>query len=212
MAEVQIEKSANDSNSIKPTTFDRLLRIIHGSLHESQKSIDTRSAVEKCYGEDTSIFGEKTSAIDILANLINGSIENVNEDMKEEIEDIMRKEMVDLKLQVLDAITEEQRNQDWTKKEAEDEDRQSAQDALTISKLPNGITTKNFLEFQAYAMKSKARDEILAEIGKYEKDNQALQKKVEEERQKISERIKSIDNDVDILDNTANTCSFHGIS
>jgi len=202
----------NSANVIRPKTFNRLVKIIDRSLRESQNSIDTRAAVEKCYGDDASIFGEKESATDMLANLIQGTIEHVNERIKEEIEVILRNEKVDSKLLVLDTVMNEQRRQERIKKEAEDEDRRSVQDALNKSKLLDGITVDNLLDFQAYTIKTQARDDILAKIGHREEENQALRNHIEEEKRKIRDRIESINGDAETLDKTATLCSFHGIS
>lgn len=212
MAEVGKETNVNGANVIKPKTFARLVKTINTSLRESQNSIDTHAAVEKCYGDDASIFGEKESATDMLANLITGTIEHVNERIKEEIKDILRNEKVDSKLLVLDMVTNEQRRLQWTQKEAEDEDRRSVQEALKRSKLPDGITVDNLLDFQAYTIKTQARDDILGKIGNRERENQALRDQIEEEKRKIRERIESMDGNAEVLDKTANMCSFHGIS
>lgn len=212
MAEVGKERNVNGANVVKPKTFTRLVKTIDRSLRESQNSIDTHAAVEKCYGDDASMFGEKESATEMLANLIKGTIEHVNERIKEEIEVILRNEKVDSKLLMLDTVTNEQRHQECTQKEAEDKDHRSVQEALKRSKLSNGITVDSVLGFQAYTIKTQARDDILAKIGNREKENQALRKQIEQEKRNIQERIEYVDGNAGVLDKSANICSFHGIS
>ena len=151
-------KSADGANGIKPKTFNRLLKAINRSLHETKNSIDTHAAVEKYYGDDASLFGEKDSATDMLANFVKGSIEKVNESIKDDIEDILENEKVESKLLVLDKVMDEQRRQEWTHKNAEDEYRRSVQNAIERSTLPDGMTVDHALEFQAYTIKSQARD------------------------------------------------------
>lgn len=204
--------STDGANGIKPKTFNRLIKAINRSLHETQESIDSHAAVEKCYGDDASLFGEKDSATDMLANLVKGTIEDVNKSIKDDIEDILENETVESKLLVLDKVMDEHRRHEWTQKNAEDEDRRSVQDALERSTLPDKMTVDHVLKFQAYTIKSQARDEILARIENQTKANQALQNQIEEEKRKIQERIESMDDNAEILSNTANICSFRGVS
>lgn len=95
MAEIQTESSGNGSNRIQPKTFYRLPAILPSILSETQRDVDTRSAVEKCYGEDASIFGEEASATEDLSK-----IGNVIKEMETKIEDILRKEGADSKLHI----------------------------------------------------------------------------------------------------------------
>lgn len=78
------------------------------------------------------------------------------------------------------------------------------------SKLPDSIPVEDTFQFQAYDKVFKPAMKFY--LIKYERDNHRLRKKIEDERQKIKDRIKSTDNEVELRDKTANACSFHGIS
>jgi len=216
MAELQKEQNTiQNTDDLKPTkeskTFCKLLKSINRGLNECQRSIDTREAVEECYGDDASIFGEKDSATDMLANLISGSIERINEQVMKGVDDIFKKEQVETKLFTLDKTIEDYWTQKMEEKCTEDDDRQSVQDALQRSKLPDGVGVDDLLRLQAYKIKSEARDEIRAKLSTIEKENKAMQNEIEELKGKFQERLKCIDEKAKNLDGTANLCSFNGV-
>jgi len=210
--EMEKERNTNDVNQNESKTFNKLLKTVNRSLLECKNSIDTRAAVEECYGNDTAIFGDKNSATDMLANLIDGSIERINDLVKTDIDDIFRKEKVEFKLYVLDKVIEEYWHRDQMQKNAEEDDRKSVQDALQRSKLPDGVTVDELLEFQAYKIKLQARDDLQAKIDNVEKENQKLVEEIEEVTSKFQERVIPIDEKAKTLGITANLCSFNGVS
>lgn len=212
--------------------YNQLVKIITNSLSQSSKHIDKRLAVQKCYGEDISMFatGEdgtvdnghnsNDDGIDMLANLINDILEKINdaflqnENNESGLRQILSKEKVQLRLDILDQVIEEFISKQKFKEEKEQNDIKSAKDAIKNTNfLPPGIEMRHIMTYQSYRMKLELRKDLLAEVEKAEKEKELLLKNIETEKRDIMSFVTETEKEiVDPLNKNADICSFNGIS
>ena len=213
------EKPTQDVNTnvkefIKPPPSKRhkkLIQVIEKGLSESKKSIDTHDAVIKCYGEDTSIFaggGTEESAKTMLANLIEGVIDNANERLQDDIENIFVTEKIATKLRALDNAVDHQDKVLELKKETDEIDRRTAQEALNSAKLPDSVTIPDVVRFHIYNAKKGFKDKLLKELQDVEAETKTILDKVEIESKQLQERISKIEEKEKILEQAADMCTF----
>jgi hypothetical protein len=217
------------------SSYDQLIKVIEKSLYQSSDCVDTRTAVKQCYGDDISMFSTASATntdnatnatnatnnaqdddgIEMLASLINNILEKINDAfLQNELNQILDKEKVKLKLDTLDQVVEEFISNQRRKDEQERLDIQSARDAIRNTQfLPQGMDMSHVMLYQSYRMKMKIRDELLAELENVEKESNALLGAVEREKQEIKNVVTENENDVVVpLNRNADVCSFNGIS
>lgn len=189
----------------------KLIQVIEKGLSESKKSIDSHDAVIKCYGEDTSIFaggGTEESAKTMLANLIEGVIDNSNERLQDDIENIFATEKIAIKLRALDSAVDQQDTELELKRETDENDRQTAREALDSAKLPDNVTIPDVLRFHIYNVKKDLKDKLLKELQHVEAETEIILDQKEAESKQLQERISKIKEKENILEQAADMCTY----
>ncbi len=127
--------------------YKQLINIIKKSLSSSSSCIDTRYAVQECYGDDISMFAAVGTDVDVnitdkndnndddgvemLSNLIQSILENINEIfVHNELQKILSKQNTEFKLDLLDRVINDFLLNQKVKEEEEQLDIQSARDAV----------------------------------------------------------------------------------
>mmetsp|Transcript_8289 Transcript_8289/g.10507 ORF Transcript_8289/g.10507 Transcript_8289/m.10507 type:complete len:204 (+) Transcript_8289:82-693(+) len=199
------------------TRHKQLVKVIENGLIESSKCIDTHSAVQECYGDDISMFADSNSSsendgTEMLANLIQGVLEKINDEMmKNQIHDILKREDVETKLSVLDKVIGEFVDRQRLLKEEEERDKKTAEDAMkSVQVLPHGVEVSDIMKFQAYKVKMKIRDKLAAELETAERRQEELQSQMEKEREDVNAMVKKInDETLDPLERAGEICSVN---
>ena len=212
--------------------YDHLFTVIEEGLSESAKCIDTRAAVEQCYGDNISMFtsneeisgnqkdcktatNDANDGINMLSNLISNILENVNDRfLQANLPPIMSSEGAKLKLGIMDEVIHQFLWEQKTKQEKERLDIQSAKDAVAGTQfLSKGIDIKHIMSYHKFHMKMKLRNDLITEIEKAQKENQDLLRKVETNKRAIQETVDKVEKNVcDPLKQSADMCSFNGVS
>ena len=200
------------SKKQKQPIFHKFRNIIHKGLEKSHAAIDSSAMIEECYGEDAAIFADsKAEGNKILVGLLEAALDKIDESVKEEVENVIRQE-AESKLNHLDKAIELINKKEESAREAEEADRQSAQDAVRLSRIPDGISIDDIMAYQAYLIKKETRDVLLAQVDAAKGTYHDLSKKVEERRDVVNEKIKGLEDRNQSLGKAADLSSFHGVS
>ena len=203
--------------------YDQLLNIFGKCLSESSKCIDTKLAVEECYGDDLSMFATSSSSsskpnddgVDMLENLVRDILDKINESfLQNELPKILSKEKVELKLNILDQVIQEYLREQREKEELENNDIESARDAVANTKfIPQGMNLGHMLTYQSYQMKLKMKDELNRKVEHLEAERGDLLKQIEVAQNDVKSVVSGIDKSiVEPLNKNADICTFNGIS
>ncbi len=195
--------------------FDQLQKILERCLSESSKCIDTKVAVEKCYGDDVSMFATNDDGINMLENLVRDILDRINESfVQDELPKILSEEQVELKLNILDQVIQEYRVDQKEKEDKEQRDIQSARDAVENSQfLPQGMNISHILAYQSYQMKTMMKQELSIEVERIEAERAALLEKICRTQENVKGVVSGIErNIVEPLNTNVDICSFNGIS
>lgn len=200
--------------------YDQLIKIFEKCLSESSKCIDTKLAVEECYGDDLSMFATSSSksnddGVQMLENLVRDILDKINESfLQDELPKILSKEKVELKLNILDQVIQEYLREQREKEELEKKDIESARDAVANTKfLPQGMNLGHMLTYQSYQMKLKMKDELNCKVEQLEAERDDLLKQIEVAQNNVKSVVSGIDKSiVEPLNKNADICTFNGIS
>lgn len=201
------------SGTEKQSRYEKLLELTSKSIKKSHDSIDKKVAIEECYGTDASIFGDsKEAGTKVLEQLLEQTLEEIDSDVKAVIQEAIRKHDVKSQLDLLDSVLEDFRRVQREKQEQEDTDKDSAQDAITKSKLPNGVSLAQVLQYRAYLARTKYRDDLVSQIEMESKKNEDLQEKINQEKELANDDTSNLNNYANDLGRAADICSFNGVS
>uniref|UniRef100_A0A7S2A1Q6 Uncharacterized protein n=1 Tax=Trieres chinensis TaxID=1514140 RepID=A0A7S2A1Q6_TRICV len=198
---------------VESKRYNSLVSAIKKALLETRNSIDTKAAVAECF--DVSMYadgdGGQDETTDMLANLIGGVIDRVNDQITSEIDIILKREGAREKLVALDRIIDEFEREEREKSQAEDMDRMSSREAVALSCLPPEISPDDVFNFHAYSIKMKERDGLLAEIASVEAENESLQKEIEQGRVLIGAAVAGVETKGKYIEKSATACSYSGV-
>jgi|EP00979_Chaetoceros_neogracilis_P004525 transcription termination factor NusB len=202
--------------SVHPSKYSKLLLIISKAIKKSHSAISTPIVIEKCYGEDAAIFetggdGDDDGCDNLLVGLLDTVLEKIDEELMEQIETIV-KDKAESKLNNLDAAITNVNGLEQKAKEKEEHDRQSAQDAIRMSKIPQGIGIEDIMLYQAYFIQKKARDELLESVKSAQKECAELKEKLTEKEEHINKAVDTLNQRGESMSKAANICSFNGVS
>jgi wobble nucleotide-excising tRNase len=183
--------------------YEQLLTVIDKALQESRTSFNTEKAIEECYGEDASIFGNAT-----LQKLMDGVIDRVNTKSKGEMFEFLKTQGVENKLKNIEDLIRLFENQEKESQERELSDRESAQQALQKAKLVEGMTPQDIVNYHAYQIIQKERDSLEAEIVAMEKESHKMEQQIAQAEKAVEENIANVETVGATLCKTADACSF----
>mmetsp|Transcript_5792 Transcript_5792/g.10261 ORF Transcript_5792/g.10261 Transcript_5792/m.10261 type:complete len:212 (-) Transcript_5792:150-785(-) len=201
-----------EGNDPEAKRFRRLVDVIDKALEESKKGIDTKAAIVDSYGDDASIFGGGDDGNDMLSKLLEGMIDRVNDRVKTEVMDVLKKECVNDKLLRFENLIEHFEQIDQEEREVEKNDKNSARNAADEAKLPGGITPEDIINFHAYRVKTQERDQLLAEVTSIEAENEAIQSNIQQANDSIKKYMDQMDAKGKSLEGAADLCSFSVVS
>lgn len=196
--------------------YEHLVKIIEKGLSESSKCIDTKLAIQQCYGDDISMFASSSSdndGVEMLSNLIKNILENINESfLQNELPSILSKNNVQLKLDILDQVILHFISKEREEQERELRDIQSARDAVDDVQEELQMDLSQIMMFYSYQMKKKVRDELMADLDREKNKRDNLLQEVERQRDNVKKFVDAVEeNIVDPLNRNADICSFHQI-
>jgi len=196
--------------------YSKLLHIISKAIGKSHAAISAPSVIEECYGEDAAIFetegdGDSDDGGNLLVGLLDAALEKIDEELMEQIEYIV-KDKAESKLNNLDAAMAQVNELEQKAKEKEENDRQSAQDAIRMSKIPQGIGLEDIMLYQAYLIQKKARDELLESVKSAQEECEGLREKMMEKQETVNKVIDMLDQRGESMSKAADICSFNGVS
>lgn len=200
-------------NAIKQSRYEKLIELTSKALKKSRDSIDKSSAIEVCYGSDAAIFADsKDAGIKVLEQLLDETLEQIDADMFQCISKSMVEHNVKDQLDLLDSVLDDFRREQKEKKELEEFDKASAQDAVKYSKLTNGMTLDQILKYRAHTIRAKYRDELIKQIDIEREMNKDLEDRMVEEKKRVDLVINTLSADGNTLERAADACSFNGVS
>jgi hypothetical protein len=197
----------------KQSRYEKLLELTTKSLQKSHDSIDKAVAIEECYGADASIFGEtKEAGKIVLEQLLEQTLEEIDSEIKAVIQEAIREHDVKSQLDLLDSVIDDFRRVQREKKEQEEADKDSAQDAIKKSKLPHGVSLVQVLQYRAYLARTKYKDELVSQIETELERNRNLQEQIEREKKLEKDDIGTLNDYGNDIGRAADICSFNGVS
>jgi hypothetical protein len=183
--------------------YEQLLTGIDKALQESRSSFNTEKAIEECYGEDASIFGNAT-----LQKLMDGVIDRVNTKSKGEMLEFLKTQDVGNKLKNIEDLIHLFETQEKEAQEQESSDRESARQALQNAKLLKGMTPQDIVNYHAYQIIQKERNSLEAEIVAVGEESHRMEQQIAEAEQTVKETIAKVETVGAKLCKTADACSF----
>lgn len=197
----------------KQSRYEKLLELTSKSLQKSHDSIDKKVAIEEFYGKDASIFGDsKEAGTKVLEQLLEQTLEEIDFDVKAVIQEAINKHDVKSKLDLLDSVIDDFRRVQREKQEQEDADKDSAQEAVMKTKLPNGVSLPQVLQYRAYLSRTKYRDDLLSQIETEMEKSKSLQENIKKEKELANDDIGNLNDYANNLGRAADMCSFNGVS
>jgi hypothetical protein len=197
----------------KQSRYEKLLELTSKSLQKSHDSIDKKVAIEECYGKDASIFGDsKEAGTKVLEQLLEQTLEEIDSDVKAVIQEAIKEHDVKSKLDLLDSVINDFRRVQRKKQEQEDADKDSAQEAVMKTKLPNGVSLAQVLQYRAYLARTKYRDDLVSQIETEMEKSKTLQENIKKEKELANDDIGNLNDYANNLGRAADMCSFNGVS
>ena len=204
--------ASGGSNQQSTSSCQKFIDIVHKSLSKGHDAIDTLAIIDECYGEDAAIFADsKEVGQQLLAGLLDAALQKIDESVKEDAVKLIKEE-AETVLNHLDQAVGEINRREQVLKEAEDHDRQSALDARRMSKLPDGVSIRDVIAYQAYLIKKETENSLIAQLEKAKEECEALEKSVDEKKAAVHSKIKDIEMVHQNLGEAADACSFGGVS
>ena len=197
----QQQQNGDEQEDIR---YPRLLRAIDKCLLESRDRFDTQKAILECYGEDGAVvFGGNHVLVGVLEGMMDKMHETVTMEMKKFVSEGQprrRLERVEGIVRRLDRIDQHHKALDL-------QDRQSAQQALEQTKLPEGIRPMDIVTYHAHQTMTKEHERLVQEIARVETETQRLQEEVTKAEALVEEGMESLENTQKELGRTADVCS-----
>ncbi len=201
------------SNQMKKSTssrYDMFTNILHKSIKGSHEAVDTIKVklISDCYGDNTSLFGDtKAEGTDVLVGLLERVLEQIDEEVTSEISNTLEREGARLKLDRFDAAIESINEKERRIQEAEEYDKQSANDAVENTKVPKGINMNDVMAYRIFLLKKKERDELLMKIKAEEDDVAMLKEKLKKQMETFESGVNQMTEVGKALEETADMCT-----
>jgi len=208
--------NANKTPSISRQT--KFLDIVSKAIRKSHEAISIPEIIQQCYGEDASIFETTTEGDgdgendNLLVGLLDAALDKIDQELMQYVEYVVGEQGVDTKLNCLDEANSKVEEMEIKAQEVEEYDRQSAQDAIRLSRIPDGISIEDVMLYQAYLIYKDAKEELQNSVTKYKEECQELEQQVSQQHKLVKERIEALDERNTKISNAADLCSFNGFS
>jgi hypothetical protein len=187
--------------------------IISKAIRKSHEAISIPEIIQQCYGEDASIFETEGDENDnLLVGLLDAALDKIDQELMGHVESVIGAQGADEKLNCLDEAISKVEEMEVKAQEMEEYDRQSAQDAIRLSRIPEGISIEDVMLYQAYLIHKDAREELKKSVVKYKEECQELEEKVNQERILVKERLEALDERNSKMSSAADLCSYNGAS
>jgi len=223
---IPVKQDQNSTTSSKVTAtvstsrYEKFQEILHKSLTESHKSVDALHLIQECYGVDTEFFAAtQEEGNKLLVGLLDRALEQIDDAMKEHIQhQCLIHEHVELKLDHFDGAIEKINADETMAREHEELDRKSAQDAVRNSRIGMGMGTgkglsmEDVMTYRAFLLKKEARDILLAKVKAEHEAAGVLQEKLDSTIDAYKSTVSVMADQGKDLGQTANGCSFNGVS
>lgn len=205
-----------------------ILNVMDKALMESRKGINVANAVAECYGEDVSIFAaptsssshikqrvgennnkeERDSAQTMLANLIDETLERLNNRIKSKFSDFLKQEGLNSRLLLLESIIKEFEDNERSEHEREEEDKISAMSLAKKSALPEGIEVEHVLKYHNYRLKIQERDSLLLDLENVEIEIESVRRQIKKGEDSIAYKMNQIMQLDNGISRSADLCAF----
>ena len=190
MAETEGNSSQADVSSVR---YEKLLKVLNTALVESRRKFNTEEAIEECYGDDASMFDDGAGGgQSVLATAIDAMVDQVNENVKSNIVAYLEQEEIQEKLASVEAIINRLDANDEAQRQADEEDRQSARNALASVRLPKDVLPSDLIRYQSYKLMEKEREALLEEIAKVEEETKGLNERIAGHEDVVSRGVQSM--------------------
>lgn len=190
MAETEGNSSQADVSSVR---YEKLLKVLNTALVESRRKFNTEEAIEECYGDDASMFDDDAGGgQSVLATAIDAMVDQVNENVKSNIVAYLEQEEIQEKLASVEAIINRLDANDEAQRQADEEDRQSARNALASVRLPKDVLPNDLIRYRSYKLMEKEREALLEEIAKVEEETKGLNERIAGHEDVVSRGVQSM--------------------
>jgi hypothetical protein len=202
------------------TRYNLLLTALHKSLTASRSSISTNASatITEAYGDVASFFASETDAsgVETLVNLLMSRVDRVHERFVEDgdesqLEKLLREKDIEQLLKSVESSIEFVDQAEATFHEKEEEDRQSAAQAISNAKMsrisvsPSGrerkkrISPGEYIGYHAYELKKTHKDELEGELMVVQNENDAMEKELTDLWEEWKGRVKELEGVVGVL-------------
>jgi hypothetical protein len=201
-----------ESQSIR---YQRLLEVMDKAMTFSKSQFDVGKAVKECYGDDASIFaqsdsnnGSSGSGDNMLQAVLDNLLSSVQDQVAEEMRQHFKELNVAEKLLKLEKIIQKLEQEDVQRRQAEDDDKQSARQALEQVRLPKGLSPTDIVNYQAFQTMKKEKDAMVEEIAIVEREIEQLNADKEKRSLQMEERMSVMKEAGRELEKSADVCSM----
>lgn len=191
---------------IEKSRVEKFLSILTKAIQKSHGTISTPEIIDQCYGEDAATFDDDENG-NMLVGLLDDSLDKIDEEAMEHIQKIV-KQYAQQPLQCLDDAIAHVDALEKKELQEEEDDRQSAQEAIVMSKLPQGVSAEDVLQYQAYLIQKKARDDLVESMKRIDEECEQLRVQLEEKKKQVQDSIESLDEKSKSMSNAADMCSY----
>lgn len=208
------ESSSPASQSIR---YQRLLEVMDKAMTFSKSQFDVDKAVKECYGDDASIFAQSDSnssnkgsgsGDNMLQAVLDDLLSSVQDQVAEQMRQHFKELKVSEKLLKLENIIQKLEQENIQQRQAEDDDKQSARQALEQVRLPKGLSPTDIVNYQAFQTMKKEKDAMLEEIATVEREIEQLNAEKEERSMQMQERLLIMKEAGRELEKSADVCSM----
>lgn len=197
--------ASTSTTTLSNGRFQRLLQALDKTLSKSRSQFDTEAAVSEYYGEETAAIFDDTS---MLRELLDTILEDMHDNVMQQVKTVLNEHNVKRQLDDIDNIFAEVENEKERIRLAEEQDKQSAREALETIKLPKGWHASDVVTLQAYEVLKKEHDTLLEDIGEMEKEIQELEAQGARESSAMEEQLQRMQQFGKQLEETADACSM----
>ena len=196
----KIDSNVTDSSNKgkESQRLQNLLSELKTSLEEGKKSVDLIKVVQECYGKDQlALFADlPDEAITMLANLLEGKLEKVNERVMAEFKSYLERQGLNDKLLQLEVSIETYIQERAARQEQDRRERETAMRHAATSEYltKRGITVAEFVRYQTHILKEEEKQNLEAELNALKRQNEELETSIQRRSNEVNSIIKDLQN------------------
>lgn len=193
--------------------YERLLQVAEKAMLQSRSKFDIERAIREFYGDDASLFvdgnnNEEKKDDNVLHTVLKSMLDRIHEGVKDDFASSMKDKNVEAQLLKLEQKIFRIEHAAAMERSADEKDKALAQEALSSTILPDGVSPRDVVSYQQY-------QKMLAEKAALEEQIVAVEAAVEQLEDQKRQRSSAVDSRLETmkvaeraLEKSADICSM----